>query len=127
MTAWNPDTTPNFQISELACKCGKCGGQCQMQQEFMDKLQAMRDEIGPLHVTSGYRCPLHKHEKKKGSPGSHGQGTAADVECGNSGFRYEYVGVALSLGMVGIGLGKGFLHVDSGHETVSRPAIWMYK
>ena len=44
---------PNFSFDEMACKGS---GECEMNPEFMDRLQALRDALGaPLPVTSGYR------------------------------------------------------------------------
>ncbi|MBL4820176.1 MAG: DUF882 domain-containing protein [Gammaproteobacteria bacterium] len=124
MSDWNPETTPNFSLQEMCCKCGKCGGQCEMKQSHMSRLQGMRNILGPLRVTSGYRCPQHPEEQKKATPGAHAQGTATDLQTSNSGSRFKYVQAAVKVGMQGIGLYTNFVHVDSGHETMARPALW---
>ena len=49
-------STPNFSRSKMACRCG-CGRD-EMDQEFMRMLQALRDEIGPMPVTSGFSVML---------------------------------------------------------------------
>ena len=126
MTRWRPETTPNFSLQEMCCKCGKCGGSCEMKQHHMEKLQAMRDKNGPMTVTSGYRCPQHPDEIKKAVPGSHGQGTATDIRVDGGGERFKLVDTALMMGMQGIGIASTFIHVDSGHTEVPRPAIWKY-
>ena len=51
---------PNFSRSEMACRCG-CGHD-EMDQEFMRMLQSLRDEIGPMPVTSGFRCDAHNND-----------------------------------------------------------------
>ena len=51
--------TPNFSRSEMACRCG-CGHD-KMDQEFLRMLQALMDEIGPMPVTSGFRCDAHNN------------------------------------------------------------------
>jgi len=125
MSDWNPETTPNFKISELACRCGKCGAQCQMKQSHMEKLQAMRDILGRVDAASGYRCPQHPEEQKKATPGAHAQGTATDIKVSNSAHRYQVIDAAYAVGMVGICVYDTFIHVDSGHETMPRPAMWV--
>lgn len=124
MTIWLQHTTLNFTIREMACKCRKCGGHCDMKQSFMDKLQIMRDIVGPIRVSRGFSCPLHPLEETKPLPGSHTQGTAADLLINSAGQRFFYVDAALKAGMEGIGVYETHIHVDSGHETAARPALW---
>lgn len=123
---WNPETTPNFSVAEMACKCGECGGLCDMRQSHMEKLQAMRNITGPLTVTSGYRCPLHPEEAKKQRFGAHAQGKATDIAIYNAAHRFKVIKAALDVGMVGLGIANSFVHVDSGHDNASRPASWVY-
>ena len=48
----------NFNQDEMACKCG-CNVSA-MSEEFMVKLQKLRDECGfALPINSGYRCAKH--------------------------------------------------------------------
>jgi uncharacterized protein YcbK (DUF882 family) len=125
MIAWNPDTTPNFTRAEMACKCG-CG-ECEMRQDFMDMLQAFRTAYGrPLSVSSGFRCPNHPDEAKKAHRGSHAQGRAADIRCASGGIRHKLLTLAFEMGFSGIGVAKGFIHLDNGHDFQARPAVWTY-
>lgn len=126
MTDWNPQETPAFSPSEMGCKCGKCDGSAHMQHEFMLKLQEMRDLIGPLTVTSGYRCAEHPSEKRKDKPGAHNQGRAADISVGDALDRYNVLNHATDCGMVGLGVAKSFIHIDDGHAHARRPAAWTY-
>lgn len=123
---WDPAFTPNFHPDELACKCGRCDSLHDMQNDFMVKLQAIRAEFGPMTVTSGFRCPEHPVEKRKKRPGSHAQGTAADIAVTNTTRRYELIRLALKHGILGIGIATGFVHLDSGHKHAARPAAWKY-
>lgn len=123
---WIPSTTPNFSPSEMACKCGKCGGRHDMRYDFMIALQYIRDEYGPMTVTSGFRCPLHPAEKKKNNPGSHAQGRAADIYCTGAGDRFRIIQLALKHKMQGIGFSEDFIHLDNGHDHMARPAFWDY-
>jgi len=126
MTLWQSETTPNFSLSEMACKCGKCKSECNMQQEFMERLQIMRAHLGPMVVTSGYRCPLHPEEAKKARPGAHAQGQAADIAAVDGEHRFKILQEAVRAGMVGIGIANSFIHVDDGHDSASRPWQWKY-
>ena len=51
--------TPNFSRAEMSCRCG-CGLD-HMDEKFMKMLQQLRNELGPLPVTSGVRCERHNH------------------------------------------------------------------
>lgn len=124
---WNPETTPNFTPEELGCKCGHCDGSAHMQQSFMMLLQEMRNILGyGLPMNSGYRCSLHPEEVEKEQPGAHNQGTAGDIKVSGAKMRYEVIKAAIEVGMVGLGVANGFVHVDSGHLYVERPAAWKY-
>jgi uncharacterized protein YcbK (DUF882 family) len=121
--------TPSFKPSEFACKCGQCGGEQRMDTEFMMLLQAMRDRVGPMVVTSGYRCALHPIEKAKKEPGTHARGLAADIRCTASFTRFKLIEAATACGMRGIGWADTFLHFDlyAGRPAAPRPAAWGYK
>ena len=111
---------------------------CRVDDEFMDKLQKLREAVGkPLTVTSGYRSIDHTIEAAKiadGKPaGSHTTGKAVDVAC-ERGFAYQVLFAAVKLGFTGIGVqqsgSRRFLHLDTvGVEDnfhVPRPALWSY-
>jgi len=87
----------------------------------------MRDLIGPLGITSGYRCPHHEEEAKKVHPGSHAQGRACDIKALNGYDRFKVIQAAIEVGMSGIGQANGFVHVDDGHDYSPRPAAWKYR
>ena len=124
---WNKGKWPNFSPSELMCKCG-CGD-LQMEDDFLDSLQGIRDEVGPMAITSGYRCPKHPIEAAKTSPGSHAQGVGADV--GTEGEQaFLIVAHSISYGMEGIGISQRegqprFIHLD---QLIAeyRPRIFGY-
>ena len=128
MLKWNPEDTPNFPKHEMACKCGKCGGLADMNPEFMTKLQMMRNLIGPLSINSGFRCAMHPEEVKKGKPGAHSVGRAADIKAANGQQRFKILEAAFAVGMKGIGVANGYIHVDDGHPdpNIPRPTQWKY-
>ena len=68
---------PNFTVEELSCPC--CG-ECKMDNEFMDRLQDLREACGfGFKVTSGYRCEKHNEAVSKKSRGQHSMGLAVDI------------------------------------------------
>ena len=117
--------TPNFSRSEMACRCG-CGHD-EMDGEFMRMLQALRDEIGPMPVTSGFRCDAHNNDVSTVKNGPHTLAKAADILI--SGERaMQLFEKARQIGFSDIGLNqkgkhhKRFIHLD----TVDRRALWSY-
>ncbi|WP_120497561.1 D-Ala-D-Ala carboxypeptidase family metallohydrolase [Kiloniella sp. EL199] len=113
----------NFSASEFICKCG-CG-RADMNPEFMVKLQELRDRIGPLVITSGFRCKNHPVEKGKKRPGAHSAGLAADI-IPLKARRYELLTTISDMRFKGIGVAKSFIHIDEGHPYAYRPASWSY-
>jgi uncharacterized protein YcbK (DUF882 family) len=125
---WPYERWPNFKSVELACSAT---GRCDMQPEFLDKLQRLRNELGPLRITSGYRSPQHPVELKKDVPGAHTYGRAVDVSISGVA-AYELLALAKRIGFSGIGIqqrGDGrFVHLDDlGEEFhAPRPWVWSY-
>ena len=120
---------PNFTEAEFQCKHT---GQCHMDPDFMERLQALREAYGkPMKVNSGYRHPTHPIEARKANPGAHTYGRAVDIAVRGSD-AYNLLALAMDFGFTGIGVHqKGntrFLHLDdiSGVKGFPRPSIWSY-
>lgn len=102
-----------------------------MRPEFMARLQALRTEYGkPMTITSAYRSARHPIEAKKGRPGAHAMGRAADVAVQGAD-AVRLVALALKHGFTGIGVqqrGAGrYIHLDDvPGDMLPRPAIWSY-
>ena len=110
-----------FSTSEFDCKHT---GENRMEQDFLSKLDALREACGfPFVITSGYRSPDHPIEAVKEIPGTHAQGIAADIKITNSAQRYTIIREALAHGFTGLGVAGDFIHVDT-RGTV--PVIWVY-
>lgn len=125
---WDAQRWPNFSIGELECSHTS---ECNMDPDMLDRLQRLRDDVGPLNVTSGYRSPLHPIEASKGIPGTHARGQAVDIAVKDGSHAFSIVGRALYHGFTGIGLSlKGssrFIHLDTATTYhVPRPAMWTY-
>jgi len=68
---------PNFSKAEFECSHT---GKCEMDKDFMDKLQELRSEACfPFIITSGYRDVTHPIEAAKGHGGEHTLGKAVDI------------------------------------------------
>ena len=110
--------TPNFTVAELACPC--CGA-CEMDSEFMRRIQVLRDIVGfPLIPVSGFRCRKHNASLKGAAEGSqHLFGNAVDIRVRNltGSRRYLLIKTAFDLDFGGIGIGKVQLHLDGREGT----------
>lgn len=118
--------TPNFSRAEMRCKCGSCR-EDEMDEEFMRMLQELRNEMGPLRISSGRRCYSH-NENSGGYPKSaHLVGQGSDIQVFGP-RALKIVEQARRLGFSGIGIAqKGehkhrFIHLD----TLPREALWSY-
>ena len=122
--------TRNFTPAEVACKCG-CG--MLPEQDFMDRVQWLRDVVGfSLPVGSGARCPAYNAKvSKTGLAGPHTTGRAIDLEVDRE-KAYRVMAAAPSLGFTGIGVqqkgDKRFIHLDDlpNMPGQPRPTIWSY-
>jgi zinc D-Ala-D-Ala carboxypeptidase len=115
---------PNFPKSEFDCKHS---GINEMKHEFMTVLQAIRNEYGPMSISSGFRHPTHPIEARKMRPGEHTFGMCADVRCSNGADRYRLITIALKHGITRIGIAKTFVHIGLGAPTVPNNVIWEYQ
>ena len=102
--------TRSFSHRELACPC--CH-RCEMDPEFLIRLQVYRDLLGvPLVLASAYRCPAHNRKVGGKSGSMHLQGKAADPRIIPA-MRFRMIELAHKLEFSGIGLGKTKLHLDT--------------
>ncbi len=112
----------DFKIEEFACKCG-CG-ENKMQNEFLERLQSFRTEIGiPFRIDSGFRCKRH-NKKVGGKPNSfHLKGRAADISIkAFSGLQlHEFLWHAFAA-FNGVGVAKYYVHLDNRDTKAS----WVY-
>lgn len=105
----------NFRLSEFASKDG-----CKIvfiQAGLLRKLQKIRDAFGlPLIINSGYRTESH-NKAVGGVTGSyHVKGMAADIRISSYTSDFDIMQLAATaekIGFTGIGIYKGFVHVDT--------------
>ena len=110
-----------FTLDEFACKHT---GENEIVTEFVRRLDELRAACGfSFTITSGYRDPSHPAEARKSKGGVHTTGIAADIAVSNGVERATIIRNAIELGFNGIGVAKGFIHVD----TRSLPqVVWTY-
>lgn len=120
------DLRDNFSKSEFICK--HCGSYKVMDDSLLDGLQLISDETQrKVTVNSGYRCKFHPIEAKKGEPGEHEKGRAADIDI-ESLTPKQMLNVVLKIpqfknGGIGIYPGKRLIHVDT---KPGGPRRWSY-
>jgi zinc D-Ala-D-Ala carboxypeptidase len=109
-----------FSDYELRCKC--CDALV-VDEDFLRRLNNARMIAGfPFVITSGYRCPKHNAEVGSTST-NHTSGKAADIQCLSDNERYRMLNALIIAGMMGIGVGKDFIHADTNRLTL---AVWTY-
>ena len=111
-----------FKLSDFDCQET---GENNMSEKFIRRLDHLRDACGfPFIVTSGYRSPQHSLERSKpNGGGTHTLGIAADIRVTGGAQRYQVQRHAYGLGFSGIGVAKGFVHLDVRDDC---PVSWVY-
>ena len=108
-------------IPNTKCQDG-CGGD--ISDDLKTVIEALSFALGGVIVTSGYRCLKHNQEVGGVPDSAHTKGLAADISCKDGAYRLKLVLQALKSGIMRIGIGKTFVHIDIDH---SKPdSIWLY-
>lgn len=116
-----------FSEAEMACKGENCcGGLALMDEEFMLRLDELREALGhPLPISSGYRCKVHNQRvSSTGANGPHTTGKAADIAISHQQARKALTAISMRFNGVGFnqkGSGR-FIHVD----LLGNGRIWTY-
>ena len=114
-----------FSDEELACTC--CGTLV-FDDKFRDKLNQIREQFGPMIISSGFRCPNHPLEVAKSRPGEHTTGQAVDVAVSHD-RAHELLRIAFEEGIPRIGVqqkGNGrFIHLGVS-PNYPGPTVWSY-
>ena len=116
----------NFKPEELSCS--HCG-ELKIHEDIMDLLQEARGVLGPLSITSGYRCSEHNAAVSKTGPsGPHTTGKAVDISVRDSQHRKVLIDY-FAPEVTGLGIAKSFIHIDLLYEEDGfemRPNSWVY-
>lgn len=103
----------DFSPAEIACRGS---GSLRINEEALDKLQALRDRLGkPLIVRSAYRSPAHNRAVGGAPRSKHMDGTAFDIAMANHD-PVAFEAAARAVGFLGFGYypRSGFMHIDLG-------------
>ena len=122
---WDPKWE-NFKPEEF--RCSHCQA-LNIHSDIMDLLQEARNELGPLSITSGYRCGVHNSQvSKTGIAGPHTTGKALDISVKDSQHRKQLI-TYFAPKVTGLGIAKSFIHIDILEEEDGfemRPNSWGY-
>ena len=122
---WHEDWC-NFTPDEFRCSC--CN-RLEISSDIMDLLQKARNELGPLSITSAFRCSSHNDSVSSTGPnGPHTTGHSLDIAVKNSQHRKELIDW-FATKVTGLGIAKSFIHIDNltaddGFDM--RPNAWKY-
>jgi len=121
-----------FTEDELKCKGTD---ECDMDEEFMARLVALRKEFNePMVISSGYRHASYNQVIGGAKNSPHLYGKAVDVLVSGK-TAYRLMKMAMQHGFTGIGISQRgphegrFLHIDTmdSSDIHPRPWIWSYK
>ena len=104
---------PNFSPEEIACRGDDT---IRINEAALDKLQALRDQIGvPLIVNSAYRSLDYNRQVGGAKHSMHLQGAAFDISMANHDPEV-FEAAALAVGFTGFGFypRQNFMHIDIG-------------
>ncbi|MFN4282449.1 MAG: YcbK family protein [Alphaproteobacteria bacterium] len=115
----------DFSPAEIACRGS---GALRINEEALDKLQALRDRLGkPLIVRSAYRSPAHNRAVGGAPHSKHMDGTALDIAMANHD-PVAFEAAAREVGFLGFGFypRSGFIHIDLGpaRQWGKRFPVW---
>lgn len=108
----------NFVSTEFDCHGKGCCTTTEINPKLIEYTQAIRDHFGQLvHISSGYRCPIHNKNVGGATGSRHAKGDAADIVVDNVA-PAEVAKYAETIGILGIGLYETaadgfFVHVDT--------------
>ena len=117
----------NFELNEFKCKCG-CD-EVKINSDMLDLIQEARDELGPLSISSAFRCSSHNSNvSSTGESGPHTTGHALDITVKDSQHRKQLIDW-FATKVTGLGIAKSFIHIDNltadeGFDM--RPNAWKY-
>ena len=112
--------SPNFRANEFRCNhCGELHPSGVMPpRQLLDWLEEIRAHFGkPIHINSGYRCPVHNDNVGGVRNSRHLAGDAADfyINGVTTASIYEFCDTLIG-SKGGVGLYNTFVHIDARGE-----------
>jgi len=122
LTTADPDdyVAPNFKLGELAQEWK--GDYAVLQVHAVEKLQRLRDQLGPLVIISGYRSPAYNASVDGATCSRHMFGDAFDIQP-QSASAQALVDACDALGAGYIGVYEQWVHCDWRYDTLD-PAFY---
>ncbi len=118
--------TPKYFSEGECAKCTPSFSVSQIDPELWKLLDALREKCEfPLPVSSGYRSKDWDMAKGRSGNGAHTKGQAVDIAVQTSYHMRVILSYALTMGFKGIGVGKGFIHLDI-MDRQYPPLVWGY-
>ena len=114
-----------FKRKEFACKCG-CGFST-VDAELLQVLEEAREDLGPIVISCGARCPEHNAAVGGADGSKHKLGLAADIYVVGNRVPHEEVQeyfLNKYPNQYGIGRYNTFTHIDVRPEG---PARWDFR
>ena len=123
-------STRNFNPEfdhKLLCTCGHADcDKRSVSQEHLNRVQVVRDLLGPLTVRSGGRCPNHPDEIHRTTPADHQKRQGIDVGI-NGNTRGNVVDAGIKAGCNAIGVAKTFIHLGYRPDLpAGHIVMWVY-
>jgi uncharacterized protein YcbK (DUF882 family) len=128
---WNfKNPIRSFTFDEMACKnCPHCGGISDMNEDFMMKLQQLRDACNfPLPISSGFRCQKKNIDCNGHKGSAHLTGEGADLLVERERARVviqKAIEMGFSVGIQQKGNSR-FVHVDTKPRKSGNANLWSY-
>ena len=98
----------------------------QMSPAFLELLDRIREVAGiPLVLTCAYRSREWDLAKGRSGNSAHTRGLAVDIRCNASATRWRIINAARACGIVRIGIGSNFIHLDA-DPSLPPFVIWHY-
>lgn len=105
---------PNFKVREFACKDGS--NKILIDNDLILPLQYIRNQLGAVTITSGYRTPAHNKAEGGASSSMHLKGQAVDIKV--SGKSPMDIGnLAYAIGFKRIIIYSSWVHLDTKEST----------
>lgn len=115
--------TEHFTLDEFKCPC--CGKyDLPPLQHLAEQLELVRPDVGPMTISSGFRCRPHNANLGGAAHSFHLIGLAADIACATDAARFRLVKSLLAHGWTRIGIAKLYVHADRGPAPTQ--VMWTY-
>lgn len=101
----------HFKLGEFACRDGS--SIVLVHPALVRAVQLLRDNLGPLHISSAYRTPGHNASIGGVQNSYHLDGMAADI-VSRLHPPHRVATLAREIGLGGVGLYPSFVHIDVG-------------